>query len=238
MRYRVSAARIAANRRNALRSTGPRSEAGKAASARNATRHGAWAKGLQPIRAGAFAEDEAEVSSFVEEFVADLAPRGRSAEAQAREIAALYWRFRRLDRLEASAIAHDSAPTLEEATSIGYYEELEFTATIASNLTRWLNSEQLEGDHPCRDLAEFLADQYWTEMMTLSVPGIWDAATEPATESEWMVVLDAIVRYRWPEDLPAALAWARSRIGHRGADRHLQRRDRGKERRPDPREFI
>ena len=40
----ATAAQIAANRRNALKSTGPRTGAGKAASSRNALRHGLRAR--------------------------------------------------------------------------------------------------------------------------------------------------------------------------------------------------
>ncbi|HEY1363980.1 MAG TPA: hypothetical protein VGF60_17200 [Xanthobacteraceae bacterium] len=44
----TSAARIAANRRNALRSSGPRSTAGKARSAQNSRRHGLTAAVADP----------------------------------------------------------------------------------------------------------------------------------------------------------------------------------------------
>src|SRR5438128_2455254 len=40
----LTARRVAANRGNAARSTGPRTARGKARSARNATKHGAWSR--------------------------------------------------------------------------------------------------------------------------------------------------------------------------------------------------
>lgn len=52
-------ARIAANRRNAARSTGPRTEDGKAAAAQNALRHGLTARHLVTAR-----ETEADFAAF------------------------------------------------------------------------------------------------------------------------------------------------------------------------------
>jgi hypothetical protein len=58
----TSAARIAANRRNATRSSGPRSIRGKQRSARNALRHGLAAP---PLRNGDFAREVEALTSAV-----------------------------------------------------------------------------------------------------------------------------------------------------------------------------
>lgn len=208
IRYATSAARIAANGRNALRSTGPRTDAGKAASSANATQHGVWAKGLEPIRSGPFAEDATEVVSFVDEFVADLAPRGRAAEAQAREIAGLCWKRMRLDRFEASAVGRDSAPGFKELSSVTYYERIEDTATMARVFRRWAEGDEVHG--AIDELVRFVADIVLTDNGKVRVEGVWDETHEPATEDGWLRVLEAIVVACWPGGHGEALAWARS----------------------------
>ena len=93
----ASDAQIAANRRNALKSTGPRTAAGKAASSRNALRHGLTARA--PL---VFDEDTADFDRFRAEMRATLALRDPREELLAEAMAQAAWRLRRAARAEAA----------------------------------------------------------------------------------------------------------------------------------------
>jgi hypothetical protein len=100
----TSAAQIAANRRNAQRSTGPRSAAGKAQSSLNAMRHGAYGR-PQAIPRGILAESKEDVEAYVEAIVAALDPRDAPELVIARRIATSDLRLARLERYEGVAMA-------------------------------------------------------------------------------------------------------------------------------------
>ena len=93
---------IAANRRNARRSTGPKSAAGKAASSANALRHG-----LAAARAVVLPDEDADAYERLRQgVIADLAPAGALQEALAQRIVVLLWRLDRAARLEAELFVH------------------------------------------------------------------------------------------------------------------------------------
>lgn len=83
-------ARVQTNRRNAKRSTGPRSAAGKAKSSRNALKHG-----LQSLYLLLPYEPEEELAAFVERLRRDLCPVGELEELLFGRIATAAWRLRR-----------------------------------------------------------------------------------------------------------------------------------------------
>ena len=88
---------IAANRRNAQKSTGPRSAAGKAASSANALVHGFTAARTLVLAD----EDEAVFHALRQDVIADLDPLDVVQAALAQRIAILLWRLERASRLEA-----------------------------------------------------------------------------------------------------------------------------------------
>ena len=93
---------IAANRRNARRSTGPRTAAGKAASSANALRHG-----LAAARAVVLPDEDADAYERLRQgVIADLDPAGALQEALAQRIVVLLWRLDRAARLEAELFVH------------------------------------------------------------------------------------------------------------------------------------
>ena len=93
---------IAANRRNARRSTGPKTAAGKAASSANALRHG-----LSAARAVVLPDEDGEAYERLRQGVlADLDPAGALQEALAQRIVVLLWRLDRAARLEAELFIH------------------------------------------------------------------------------------------------------------------------------------
>jgi hypothetical protein len=91
----VSERKLEANRANALKSTGPRTEAGKARSARNATRHGLLAEA-----ASLLAEPNQELESLLDNYRTDFRPASTHEEMLVRELAVSDWRLRQITRTE------------------------------------------------------------------------------------------------------------------------------------------
>ena len=112
----TSEAQIAANRRNAENSTGPKSVFGKAKVARNALRHG-----LRARKVISFDESEPDFLAFHAEIREDLAPADAVEEHLVERIAMCAWRLRRMYRVEAELIDgwRDASPRRLEDLQIG-----------------------------------------------------------------------------------------------------------------------
>ena len=91
---------IKANRNNAKKSTGPRTEEGKTRSAKNALKHGLLAR--DTVLPG---EDPAEFDSQLSALEADIQPANSLEFELVRQIADAQWRMRRLTRLETGFLA-------------------------------------------------------------------------------------------------------------------------------------
>jgi hypothetical protein len=92
-----------ANVQNAQHSTGPVSPDGKAVVARNAIKHGIFAKDLV-IAAGDGREDQLEYDELLDGLKSDLVPMGPMEMLLVEKIAVNYWRLRRLVRYETGEI--------------------------------------------------------------------------------------------------------------------------------------
>jgi hypothetical protein len=97
----TTAAQIAANRKNALASTGPRTGDGKARSARNALRFGIYSE--MPAVLGL--ERAEEWDAFRDGIVTNLTPLGTLEEALAERVAVCLWRLRRTVWFETAVTA-------------------------------------------------------------------------------------------------------------------------------------
>ena len=86
---------IEANRRNALKSTGPRTEAGKQASRSNAVRHGLTAETV--INA---LEDAEDYKAFEAAVIADYDAQSAVERELVLRLASLLWRLRRATKME------------------------------------------------------------------------------------------------------------------------------------------
>jgi hypothetical protein len=95
----VSERRIQANRRNALRSTGPKTARGKRTVARNAIKHGLLAREVV-ITAGDGEENLEEFHSLLEGLLESYEPMGVVEESLVQTIAACWWRKARVIRAE------------------------------------------------------------------------------------------------------------------------------------------
>lgn len=92
--------KAAANRRNAKKSTGPKTAKGKAASRCNALKHGLTAR--EVLIPG---EDETELASFAASLRDHVAPAGPLEELLADRVISLGWRLRRAARVDAGLFA-------------------------------------------------------------------------------------------------------------------------------------
>ncbi|QEH36097.1 hypothetical protein OJF2_46570 [Aquisphaera giovannonii] len=99
----ISDAKLAANRRNAQRSTGPRTAEGKAASRLNGMRHGRRSK-LLPMPALP-QEDPRELALFVDRFVRDGDPADSMERSLLEHAARLTRAIERSDRAESAYLA-------------------------------------------------------------------------------------------------------------------------------------
>jgi len=96
----TSANKAEANRRNALKSTGPKTPEGKAAVRLNAVRHGLLSQDV--LLSG---EDEAALKELGERLREELQPVGKLEGLLVDRVIASTWRLRRLGRVEAGIFA-------------------------------------------------------------------------------------------------------------------------------------
>jgi hypothetical protein len=89
----------AANRRNAQRSTGPRTVNGKQQTRRNAVRHGLTAETVIGVL-----EDPAEYGAFEAAIVADYSPGSAAEHELIIRLASLFWRLRRAAAIESGLL--------------------------------------------------------------------------------------------------------------------------------------
>jgi len=97
----ASSRRLAANRANAQKSTGPRTEEGKTASRKNALRHGLTAKTVVLD-----VEDPAEYQAFRSQVIQAFVPAPGVEQLLTEQLADALWRLKRAQRIETSAFDH------------------------------------------------------------------------------------------------------------------------------------
>ncbi len=95
-----------ANRQNAKKSTGPRTEEGKARSSQNGLKHGLLAR--DAVMAD---EDPAEYDRQFQLLEENIFPKNAIEFALVRQIADAEWRLRRITRIEAGLVSHQHAYT-------------------------------------------------------------------------------------------------------------------------------
>ena len=88
-------AQITANRRNAQKSTGPRSQKGRAAASQNAVKHGLLAR-----KDVICSESQAQFDRFRRRIIDELAPETPVESMLADRIVSLSWRLKRIGRIQ------------------------------------------------------------------------------------------------------------------------------------------
>jgi hypothetical protein len=136
-----STAQLAANRRNAAKSTGPTSETGKSRSRRNALKHGLTGEGVVVPD-----EDRRAIDERFEAFEADLKPRGPVAQYLARRAATLSVRVER-------CVRHESAEITRAMLDAGR-DEADARADQVDGLVAWLAVDPAEAVRKLRRTPE------------------------------------------------------------------------------------
>jgi hypothetical protein len=99
----TSLRQIEANRHNALKSTGPKTEAGKQRSRCNALRHGFTAETvIEPL------ENPEEYRTFEDAIVSEYLPQTLVEEELVHRLASLFWRLRRATSIETGLLRMQS----------------------------------------------------------------------------------------------------------------------------------
>lgn len=101
----TSPKQIEANRRNALKSTGPNTPAGKRRSRRNALRHGLTSETVISIL-----ESAEDYASFEAAIVAEYDPHSVVTHELVRRLASVLWRLRRATAIETAFFEMQSDP--------------------------------------------------------------------------------------------------------------------------------
>ncbi len=130
----ISEKKLDANRRNARRSTGPKTKAGKQASRLNAVTHGLLAEEVV-ITAGAYQEDPQAFAQLLEALRAEFTPEGVAEDLEVQEIARSYWRKGRAIRYEHGAIRRRTGD-LREREALSREESFDRAFRCDENLER------------------------------------------------------------------------------------------------------
>lgn len=119
----ISDAKLGANRRNAAKSTGPKTKEGIAKACMNALRHGLLSESVLLPE-----EDEDRLERLREGLLAVLRPEGELEEVLAEQVIAAAWRLRRARRIEVGLLQRaqmdvwppGSLPPGKERLDLGY----------------------------------------------------------------------------------------------------------------------
>jgi hypothetical protein len=203
----MSDAAIAANRENAQRSTGPRTEAGKARSSQNAQTKGTHARALWPISTGRYAEDPDEFIVRVEAAVASHAPRDIAEADIVTQIVLTIVKLQRNSHIEADLLASSgSISQTDFAVMARAYRTNPRQAMVAEAMADHVSGEKPAAPFLFRAMCELIRDV--KAGGKISVADLWTSEREPADDAEWHSVFKALVRHFWADDAEAAEQWA------------------------------
>lgn len=207
----VSPAKLAANRRNALKSTGPRTPEGKATVSVNALKHGLLAREAVILH-GDGKEDPGEFAALLKALTTSAAPEGPMEEILVERIALCYWRLRRACRCEVGMLREglDSyRANFYGPDDLGvrhHYTEYELPQRIKDHRER---VRQLEADYAAltsmmkqgKPLEEtYQWDKHWE--------GLYDIVRDKLTEAELKPIPSLLTPSGLHRALASALGWS------------------------------
>lgn len=150
--------KVAANRRNSQKSTGPKTLSGKAIASMNALKHGLCAR--KPIIAG---ENEADFAQFAADWVNELRPSGPRESLCAEQAILAAWQLRRVPYLEAGLLTQYINKEGAFAMNADAYQQL-------SRLDRHQAALQKTFDRAMKELQELQAEETQNEATEEEAP--------------------------------------------------------------------
>jgi hypothetical protein len=138
----TSAKQLAANRRNAKHSTGPKTPEGKASSSKNATTHGLLARDTVATFKGC-EENQQDFLDTLERNREEFSPESGTEEFLVEEITILRWKLRRINRMERHLF-----PEFQDPNSTADDKQND----ACRNLIRYRNSINKDLRHALADL--------------------------------------------------------------------------------------
>jgi len=161
-----------ANRKNALKSTGPKTPEGKAVVRHNAIKHGLLAR--EVLLPG---EDEEAFNELNEDLIAYFQPVGTLENMLVDRIIATHWRLKRLGRVEAGVFAWQHYEELAERAQLEArtYEADQRRSAFFEELNGFLPTDEQKREEALSKVREMKANQD-TETAALGGTFIKDAA--------------------------------------------------------------
>lgn len=194
-----------ANRRNAQRSTGPRTREGKAKASKNATKHGVFVATVEPITFGPFAEDRDEFITKLDALIESLAPRDAFEYATATRLGMLMISFDRLERWSVARIVGASRMSqFDYEEGVGSEHLREAQAESAWQLHEYLRGEVSDEEADFPMFATLL--RFYGPDPRVVIEGLWDDTNEPGSDAEWMKAFESLLAHHWPNGM-RALVW-------------------------------
>ncbi len=118
------------NRKNAQKSTGPKTKIGKLTISKNSLRHGIFAKEVV-ITGGDGAENQEEFDNLLKGLIKDYQPEGMQEMLLVEKIAVDNWRLKRVIRFE-NGVLRRQLDNYERSALENYYDELESNYAFGS----------------------------------------------------------------------------------------------------------
>jgi hypothetical protein len=173
----------------------------------NSIRHGAYARGDVAIPRGPFSEDPDELEATLGSIAGSLRPRDAIERHQARRVAGIYVKLRRLDEFEAHALARDTSAhphlvTLDRIAEASWHD-----AQLAGSLAEALFADEGPGERMWQPFAPFIlrvangGEQVWCR-------DLWMKDREPDDDDEWRRVVRMLAQHLF-DDLERAASWAK-----------------------------
>ena len=178
----TSDAQASANRRNAEKSTGPRTEAGKARSSMNALRHGGYVQVCSPVVATLLGEEPDAIEQLHEELVRDLDPRSPVELMQATAIAQQLINLQRAHRLAAPLVDGAENSEQDNAQFEATQDVFQFWEVLADIAAR--KDEPALDNVPYETVAHALYDMA-PDRTTISAPRVAEFPGNEATPEAW-----------------------------------------------------
>jgi hypothetical protein len=177
----ASEAQIKANQANAARSTGPKTDEGKARSRRNALQHGLTGQGMVMPE-----DDAADVDRLTRELRDDMKPPGRAGEMLIRQMAICTIRMQRSFDQETAALSRRVRQTMDEfVPPEGVDEETAKKRRIeAGNIALFDPSKEASLARRYEAAARRGFFQAFQELRLLNKPSAISAAAEIAAQNK------------------------------------------------------